>query len=464
MSNNNTDDPNNFNDDEFDVSEDFSDIDFDEPGFDEAADFSEDVDSDLEYSDEDFAEDEWQDDDLDPMAANAGNQKLYRGGKEKKSFLSFNAIVIICAVVVGCGVLVSTVMNKTEQLASSQGSVFRSMLNIGEIMDGRLFGNKEEAPQQSEGALVTATDAPSDGGFLNNPEQLNPPQPSPIASPETQETVAVDEPLTPMPEEEFIPRGPAEIIDPANTNVLAESESASVPTSTNVVTEEKPNKAEALLKEAMANRDTAINAVPAEPEPVQQIEEQPALPVEPVAPAPVVPPVAQVEPLTPAVNKEAEQEISNLKSELAQSKTRINTLETELSILKKDDTSSEATIQNLQATISKLEAKVKTLNEREVTAPAPKKEAVAVKEAPVTPKKKATPAPKKAAVAKPATSAGAWELRAAQPGKAWVSKSGEREMKGVQVGDNLPGIGQVTAIVYQGGRWTVQGTQGQIRQ
>ena len=59
---------------------------------------------------------------------------------------------------------------------------------------------------------------------------------------------------------------------------------------------------------------------------------------------------------------------------------------------------------------------------------------------------------------------GRWELRAAQPGRAWVSRAGSRDMQGVEVGQTLPGIGRITAITYQNGRWTVVGAQGRIEQ
>ncbi|MEM6780463.1 MAG: hypothetical protein AAF569_01210, partial [Pseudomonadota bacterium] len=57
-----------------------------------------------------------------------------------------------------------------------------------------------------------------------------------------------------------------------------------------------------------------------------------------------------------------------------------------------------------------------------------------------------------------------WELRAAMPGKAWVSQKGQSEMRSVVVGDSLSGVGRVTAITYNNGLWLVEGTQGQIRQ
>lgn len=57
-----------------------------------------------------------------------------------------------------------------------------------------------------------------------------------------------------------------------------------------------------------------------------------------------------------------------------------------------------------------------------------------------------------------------WELRAAQPGRAWVSSSAGGEMRTVNVGDYLEGIGKVTSVSYSNGVWIVQGTKGRIKQ
>jgi hypothetical protein len=66
--------------------------------------------------------------------------------------------------------------------------------------------------------------------------------------------------------------------------------------------------------------------------------------------------------------------------------------------------------------------------------------------------KKAEPAP------------ASWVLRSASSGQAWVSASPTaHDLKQVQVGDNLAGIGQVTAIVQNNGNWIVQGTKGVIQ-
>ncbi len=64
----------------------------------------------------------------------------------------------------------------------------------------------------------------------------------------------------------------------------------------------------------------------------------------------------------------------------------------------------------------------------------------------------------------PTASKSNWVLRAATPGMAWVSpQPGSAELKRVVPGDSLPGIGQVTAIRQENGRWIVEGSGGVIR-
>jgi hypothetical protein len=57
-----------------------------------------------------------------------------------------------------------------------------------------------------------------------------------------------------------------------------------------------------------------------------------------------------------------------------------------------------------------------------------------------------------------------WELRAAQPGRAWVSKSGKGEMQMIDVGDKLPGLGVISSISYRNGKWVIEGSSGRITQ
>jgi hypothetical protein len=57
-----------------------------------------------------------------------------------------------------------------------------------------------------------------------------------------------------------------------------------------------------------------------------------------------------------------------------------------------------------------------------------------------------------------------WVLRAATPGEAWVATSADSaELHHVQVGDELPGVGTVTAITQGDSGWVVQGTSGAVK-
>jgi hypothetical protein len=59
---------------------------------------------------------------------------------------------------------------------------------------------------------------------------------------------------------------------------------------------------------------------------------------------------------------------------------------------------------------------------------------------------------------------GSWVLRAASPGDAWIAKSETAsELRHVQVGDDVPGLGHVTAIRQSGDGWVVQGSEGSVR-
>ncbi len=132
----------------------------------------------------------------------------------------------------------------------------------------------------------------------------------------------------------------------------------------------------------------------------------------------------------------------------------------DVSVAKSTGTDEKA-ISSLKASIEKLETKVNTLSAEGVKAPV--KEPVK-KTSEAKPEAAKTPAPvKKKPVVKKSV-APRYELRAAQPGIAWVSESGKSELKSVEVGDTLYGIGKITSISYKDGEWIIEGTQGKIKQ
>ena len=154
---------------------------------------------------------------------------------------------------------------------------------------------------------------------------------------------------------------------------------------------------------------------------------------------------------------------------------RMDQIESELGSVK--TAAKPADTSGLEQTIESLKAEIAELKNRPAPAaeapksrkPVPLEEteeevAEAPKPAPVKKSSKPKTATTSKTAAPAAASSARWELRAAQPGRAWVSKPGERDMQSVEIGQSLPGIGRVTGIVYQSGRWTVQGTSGQINQ
>jgi hypothetical protein len=212
--------------------------------------------------------------------------------------------------------------------------------------------------------------------------------------------------------------------------------------------------------------------------PSESKPEEPSVPEKEEAPSPVAeaepaPVVSSVAPEVVAKNAKALEALDGRLEDVLQ---RMGQIESELGNVK---SSKETDTKQLEETIEALKAEIAELKNR----PAPEvrdekpaiskqaaKEEAEPAEEPVEEAEPPKPAPKKVQKPRPAPKAATastntrWELRAAQPGRAWVSRPGERDMQSVEVGQALGGIGQVTAILYQNGRWTVQGTQGQINQ
>ena len=496
-------------------SDEFDDINFDDfaDPLDEAQFEEEEALADLpeeNFSDENFGDDDWEDSNFEDDAEAGADPSLITQGKGKGDGMSFNAKVMIGAFIVGASVLAINIMVQSGG-QSTGGSTFQSMLNIGGVMDGDFFGDKKKDEAAQEEAARRAQEQGE--GFLNNPQSVdpnaNPPQPTPIAPPE--EVAGDNQPLTPMPDitpptpvPGETPRGPDEGAPGSNVAVAELPAEMQTPPASQV--EETPvetTSAEDILKKAMENREqkaaSAEPAPPAEeaapPEPDQQepaqTEAAPAtkeLETPPVANVPVSVPAEEAaaktpEPAQPSVSPEAVTEntkaIEAVDGRLEELFKRIEQLESDIGSVKD---SKQADTQGLEQTVESLKAEIAELKNRPVPASGPvraeKSAAVeepdtdepsdeAVEEAPKpAPKKPAKPKPAKTAAKKPAAAAssGRWELRAAQPGRAWVSRPGERDMQSVEVGQSLAGIGRVTAILYQNGRWTVQGSSGQINQ
>lgn len=513
MVDNKKDNETDFDDDAFDVDE-FSDVDFDDATLEDDNEFAElspdDVD---DYADEDSIDEDWQDDEEESSGKKGKKQKSLYSDGEKKG-LSFNTMVIIGAVVVGGGVLVFNVMSKTAEQQAGQKTVFQSIMSMAGVMDGTLWGDKDDEALPAGDTSAQLENKP-DSGFLNDPNTAlptppptataNPPQPSPIAPAENGEQA-----LTPMPTAANgeTPRGPDETPPSSAQPEKAAGGSEQVPVIT--LDSDDANKlsavpapetpaaaptgnpsAEDILKQAMANREqkqtppVADKSVAADkpsdvPEPEQVADANSESPVVPttIAPAPSKTPEQVPAVTAPAADPEEvsanKQAVENLEGKIDTLLKRMDQIESDLGTVKE---SKGEDYQQIQSTVDSLKEEITQIKQRPA-ASKPVREKTTPKEdiqqeasdetmasVPEEAKPAPAPAPKKKVKKAAATSVSTrWELRAAQPGRAWVSKPGERDMQGIEVGQTLAGIGKVTAISYQNGRWTVYGTQGQINQ
>ncbi len=72
----------------------------------------------------------------------------------------------------------------------------------------------------------------------------------------------------------------------------------------------------------------------------------------------------------------------------------------------------------------------------------------------------ATPQPKKVA---PKPKPVVWSMRSASPGNATLANQ-DGDLRRVEVGDTVPGLGRIESIAVQGGKWVVQGSKGSVSQ
>lgn len=202
--------------------------------------------------------------------------------------------------------------------------------------------------------------------------------------------------------------------------------------------------------------------------------------VPPPSPTPALAePVAMESPspapsVEPAKNTEALEQtakIESLNAQLAELSAEIKMLKAQSKAQSEED---KATIEKLKQTI---EAQEKTPDRASAETPAqpePKILGPADDEANSVPGnldslepvqvKKSAPVIKTVAPSASVKESAEWVLKGAQPGRAMVAKAGETDIRSVGVGDTLPGIGRITAVTYENGRWSVLGTKGRINQ
>jgi hypothetical protein len=194
-----------------------------------------------------------------------------------------------------------------------------------------------------------------------------------------------------------------------------------------------------------------------------QEQQQPAQ--APVEPAPTLQ-ASEPSPQLEAQNTQIESLQSKLatqESQIAESEKAAKALEDSLKSKDEEIAALSKKIEELEQKLASAERAPASASEKAASAPkAAKQPAAPAAEKPAA-KKAAAPAPQQAkAPAAAPVKVTSWELKAAQPGKAVLASRSTGDTRNVSVGDTVDGLGKITAISNETGRWTVRGTKGQV--
>lgn len=506
-----------------DLSDDFS----EEGGDAYAAEPSGASDEETDFIDDDFGDDDWEDDeDFDSELTGAGLQKEKKSLGLSFNTIVITIAVIVGFCVLGYQVMTQKpqMLEKFTTALNMTGATSGPIFGKEEASDDLPVPSVDNNAGNDAGGFLNEPeildqDAPPS---LDN----TPPMPSSIGTPEgmsPEESASLPEPqndiLTPMPagnsEEGQVPRSPDDMPPAPTYSIDARNDAPEEQPAADA-----PNKAEDMLKNMMAAREQKK----AEEQQAQMQAPPEETPVEPApSPVPVIETPAPEQATAPAaqaamsdeaaqaitskmdtllerlggmesrieeINTQSDQKIAALREEIKQDIASVqqqikdtpapaappseNTAaptgvsEEDLQTMRNDmQRAFEKELQDAKAAMQKevaaiketatQAAPVKAEPEQKAQTPAPSSAPAPVKKA-AAPKPKAQPAPA------PAATRTTWVLKAAKPGKAWVSPAGANTIRGVGLGDTLDGIGKITAISFSGGRWIIQGTGGQIRQ
>ena len=361
-------------------------------------------------------------------------------------------------------------------------ALFGGLFFLGQNLLG---GGSSSDPSQPVEQVNIPAPTPDKNVANVDPEPINPDNITPIADvlpelPEANgdEMASIDEPaLRPMPEETDTDQSfelvdlDAELLDSNDDSVANDALSLidnNADTAIEDITSTDPvlvdNSADAVqpIDEVPALvPNEVLDSAPEEQELTETVaavissSDETSTPEMTAEPTPAADPVA-----TNMVNKEELDKLANeniqLESEIKAQETTIEDLRNEIDALKKDLEMAK----NAQAEAVKIAAKSAT------PAPAPEDKAISTpKEIKSMPEQNsakttaATPAPRKV-VRRPAT----WVLKSAQPGKATIADTGSGDLKTIEIGQKVSGLGQILSIQIENGLWVVRGSKKTVSQ
>lgn len=330
--------------------------------------------------------------------------------------------------------------------------------------------------------------------------------PADAAAPATPETVETTElaqlepqptPPTPIEGAVDVEKAPVELPDPIafenqpiptaappaqeETPVAAETENKSVTPPTEEPSTQ-PEQAAPIAPDTAAPADVAKTEEEIAPTPETPAEEkasetslEPAVPIEEPETETAAPPAdaSNAHPVSSHAleklnadneglasrNKELEQKVSEADSKIQELSAMLAEMEKKIAAL---DTAKT----DVAAAEEPSEAAAPTEEKAKAPATETKPESVLVPAEPEVKAETAKPKPKKTPKISTDSTGDAprWTLRSAQNGRAVVSDRSTGDLRSVEVGDTLRGIGKITSISTVNGRWVVKGSQGQINQ
>lgn len=390
------------------------------------------------------------------------------GESGKKKLSTFNMMLIGGAVAVGLVIFGLNFMGGKTQKAPKQA--VQQTAAKKEQKNDQYDPNAPTVPALSPTLedKASASDSLPKGGLLNDAKQLDglansiasgqdkvqhatesaaqPPMPAPMTSSASADktTGKTETPLTPLPSETASSRQ----ITPEANAVPPGGDGLAVPANA-------PNSA--FLK---ADGKDPADAASLSDMPPQKNDSAPQ-------PSQAVPPVqaeqsasAAQTPRPPGkADSTDNQNLAELNAKLDKLLNRVGALETKLANIP-----SQMNVQSLIHSIDEIDGRMARLENANASLPAEKSSGEPVKAAPVSMPADAEPSPSPRPVSRAVRKASQWVLKSAQPGQAYIAAPGREDMTVVQVGDNLPGIGRVTSIAMQNGRWVVSGTTGSVSQ
>lgn len=315
-------------------------------------------------------------------------------------------------------------------------------------------------------------------------DSATPTEEDPAEMDNASDTFEADLGLPPMPtpmqqdEQEEIVETPAQDTQESNTAALTPlpifGDNADI-RKVAKVTEVVETPIEAPKKEAAALFDAPLDALTPLPQDDFDFETPFEVPV--LSPSADIAPLndiefADVEMPSPVPSKDvsAELDTSALALEKAQADyeallSEVERLKVEKDALLQENKSLETAVDKNNAELSSLRNDLKVMQKKASQAPK-----VVQKPAPAV-TKATTPTPMPKVQAKSAAprvvkteSQKTWVLRSAQPGKATLAEKDSSDLRSVEIGSSVSGLGKITFIGVEGGKWIVRGTQGVVSQ